>query len=56
VRSVEACVGLHLCGAYLKNRARRRGLKNEDETPDAAAIAGIRAANQAMANWLSQFQ
>src|SRR5262249_35590067 len=56
VRSVESCIGLHLCGAYLKNRARRRGLRNEDETPDTAAIAAIRTTNQATAVWAAQFQ
>jgi hypothetical protein len=54
VRSIEGCIGLHLCGAYLKNRARRRGLKNEDETPDAEAINAIRAANQDTARWAAQ--
>jgi hypothetical protein len=55
LRSVNGCIGLHLCGAYLKNRARRRGLKNEDETPDAEAINSIRTANQATAKWVAQF-
>jgi hypothetical protein len=56
LQSVNACVGLHLCGAYLKNRARRRGLKNEDETPDTLAIDGIRAANLAAIRWAAQFR
>jgi hypothetical protein len=30
LREVEACVGFHLCGAYLRNRVRRNGLRDED--------------------------
>jgi hypothetical protein len=54
LRSVTGCVGLHLCGAYLKNRARRRGLKNDDEVPDAEAISAIRTANLATTKWAAQ--
>jgi hypothetical protein len=56
VWSAEGCVGLHLCGAYLKNRARRRGLRNEDETPDERAIQTIREANQAAAKRLQLYR
>jgi hypothetical protein len=55
VRSIEGCVGLHLCGAYLKNRHRRRGLRNEDESPDVEAIAAIRQANRDTTQWMTQF-
>jgi hypothetical protein len=52
LRDIPACVGFHLCGAYLRNRARNRGLRGSDETPDRAAIDGIRAANREMAAWV----
>jgi hypothetical protein len=55
VRSIDGCVGLHLCGAYLKNRHRRRGLRNEDESPDVEAIAAIRQANRDATRWMTQF-
>jgi hypothetical protein len=55
-RGVEGCVGLHLCGAYLKNRRRRRGLRDEDEMPDAPAIAAIRQANRETARWMATFE
>jgi hypothetical protein len=55
LRGVEGCVGLHLCGAYLKNRRRRRGLRAEDETPDVAAVAAIRQANRETAEWSATF-
>jgi hypothetical protein len=52
LREIPACVGFHLCGAYLRNHARHRGLRGPDETPDRDAIAGIAAANQDMSNWV----
>jgi len=45
-----ACIGYHLCGAYLANRVRRRGLLDEREQPDREAIATIRAVNREMGN------
>jgi hypothetical protein len=52
LREVPACVGFHLCGAYLRNQARKRGLRGADETPDREAIAGITAANREMNGWV----
>ncbi|MBX2815993.1 MAG: hypothetical protein KTR24_08345 [Saprospiraceae bacterium] len=39
------CVGFHLCGAYQRNKARRYGLLDEYERPDAENISQIREAN-----------
>ena len=39
------CVGFHLCGAYQRNKARRRGLLDELERPDQEHVELIRAAN-----------
>jgi len=52
LREVPGCVGFHLCGAYLRNRARNRGLLGPDEIPDREAIAGITAANREMSEWV----
>ena len=38
------CVGFHLCGAYQRNKARRRGLLDEMERPDQASIDLMQAA------------
>jgi hypothetical protein len=54
LREVPACVGFHLCGAYLRNRARNRGLRGPDETPDQVAVEGITAANREMDAWVRQ--
>ena len=48
-------VGAHLCGAYIRNRYRGRGLIDEMERPDEEAIREIRTANGAVARWLSEF-
>lgn len=39
------CVGFHLCGAYQRNKARRRGLLDEMENPDGKQVELIRRAN-----------
>ncbi len=40
------CVGLHLCGAYQRNRARRYGLLDEMENPDTEQVELMTAANR----------
>ena len=47
------CVGFHLCGAYQRNRARRRGLLDELEREDHKNLATITAANRRAAQWVS---
>lgn len=50
------CVGLHLCGSYQRNRARRYGLIDEMEIPDSENLALIAAANKTMAEWVSSHE
>jgi hypothetical protein len=47
------CIGAHLCGAFLRNRTRKRGLVDEHDVEDGTAIAGIREANRSA---LERFQ
>lgn len=47
------CVGFHLCGAYQRNKARRRGLLDEMERPDAENVGRISAANRDAQEWVS---
>lgn len=54
LREVPACVGFCLCGAYLRNRIRKRGLRGPDHTPDQVAIDGFSVANREMADWVRQ--
>jgi hypothetical protein len=55
LREIPACVGLHLCGAYLRNRARNRGPRGPDESPDRDTIAGITAANREIRDWVDDW-
>ena len=48
-------VGAHLCGAYIRNRSRSRGLLDEREQPDKDAIQVIQKANETVANWMKGF-
>ncbi len=40
------CIGFHLCGAYQRNKARRRGLLDEMEKPDQQHVDQMTAANE----------
>ena len=46
------CIGFHLCGAYQRNKARRRGLLDEMENPDLEHIKLITDANQKISQWM----
>jgi len=50
------CIGFHLCGAYQRNKARRRGLLDEMEKPDTTQVNLMKAANLKISQWMdSQF-
>lgn len=51
LRKNPGCVGAHLCGAYLRNRVRRKGLLDEMDRPDTEMIDLIRKANQETEEW-----
>lgn len=51
LRKISECMGFHLCGAYIKNNARRYGLldlHDEEET----TTGGIMQVNQQQAEWV----
>ncbi len=54
LREEPGCVGLHLCGAYLRNEARKRALRDASEQPDETALAAITAANRETREWMLQ--
>ncbi len=56
LRSNPGCIGYHLCGAYLRNRVRKRGLRNEVEEPDSEAIRIITRANRQTTAWAAGFK
>ena len=45
---IPQCVGYHLCGAYLKNNARRCGFRERANNQINEMVAGIRAVNTEM--------
>ena len=50
LRENAGCVGAHLCGAYLRNRDRKRGLLDEEGNPGTEDLAVIRQANDEAAS------
>jgi hypothetical protein len=52
LRNNPGCIGAHLCGAYLRNRTRKRGLRDERECPDQENLALISLANRDTAAWV----
>ena len=48
------CIGFHLCGAYQRNKARRRGLLDEMENPDQEQVARMQAANRNISRWMDE--
>lgn len=55
-RENPGCLGAHLCGAYLRNRCRKRGLLDEQERPDEETVALIARANRETAAWAATFE
>ncbi len=51
LRQNPGCVGAHLCGAYGRNRVRRRGLIDENDKVDTEMVEIIRDANRQAAKW-----
>jgi hypothetical protein len=54
LRENPGCVGAHLCGAYVRNNSRRRGLLDPEERPDEEAIGEIRRANRETDAWVGR--
>ncbi|MHC4752713.1 MAG: agarase, partial [Planctomycetota bacterium] len=54
LQDIPECVGFHLCGAYVCNRIRRYGLRDEQDRIDAEAVKGIARINDEMARWVGE--
>lgn len=54
LREDPSCLGYHLCGAYMANRVRKRGLRNERDDVDPDLIKGIAQANLETRQWVQQ--
>jgi hypothetical protein len=55
LRENPGCIGAHLCGAYWRNHARNRGLRDADGRPDDENIALIARANRELLDWAAKF-
>ena len=54
LRRIPECVGFHLCGAFMYNRIRNRGLLNLREEEDQPAIAEMQKTNLEVEMWLEE--
>lgn len=54
LRDIPQCVGFHLCGAYLCNRVRRYGLRDEQDQIDIEPVNGITSVNRKMSQWMHE--
>lgn len=54
LREIPGAIGFHLCGAYMANRVRRRGLLDENEKPDAEFINTLMRENRAIHEWTAE--
>lgn len=55
LKDTSSCVGYHLCGAYLENRCRMRGLLKENEKPNQDIIDMMTTVNIDMQNWVKGY-
>lgn len=55
LRAMPTCIGYHLCGAYIRNRVRRLGLRDEQNAVDIQGTEGIRKVNRETAQWVAQY-
>jgi hypothetical protein len=53
LRENPGCIGAHLCGAFMRNRARRVGLLDEEENEDLEATTRIAACNKETEEWVA---
>ena len=54
LRKDPSCIGSHLCGAYIANRVRKKGLLDENENFDSEQISTISQVNKEMKNWIER--
>jgi len=52
LRKIPECMGFHLCGAYIKNNARRYGLLDLHDDEE-VTTKGIKSVNIEQAEWVS---
>jgi hypothetical protein len=53
LRKIPECIGFHLCGAYIKNNARRYGLLDQKDNQE-STTQGIKKVNLDQMNWVNE--
>ena len=53
LRKIPECIGFHLCGAYIKNNARKYGLLNQQDQEE-STTSGIKKVNFEQTEWVKQ--
>ena len=54
LRNMSHCIGYHLCGAYVRNRVRRCGLRDGQNAIDIEGTEGIRKVNMETVQWVKE--
>ena len=54
LRELSCCVGWHYCSAYLGNRARQAGLRDEQECIDETWLPMVSDVNRGTENWVRE--
>jgi hypothetical protein len=54
LRELDCCVGWHLCGAYLQNRCRNYGFRDERNEPIEPLVSMVRQANHETLGWVKR--
>lgn len=56
MRECSDCLGVNLCGGFVRNRIRRKGVYDEQENPDIEAVEGFTKVNQEMTKWYRSYE
>jgi len=54
LRELECCLGWHVCGAYLQNRSRGYGFRDERDEPVEPLVSLVSEANHETLEWVAQ--
>ncbi len=54
MKESSECIGVNLCGGFVRNRVRRKGVYDEQENPDLEAVEGFRQSNREITEWYSE--
>ena len=56
LRNIPSCIGFHLCGGYIQNRVRRKGLFDPENQPFHDVVEGLARVNHETITWLESLK